>query len=132
MAIDFLPEIPELVGIRRQTLVFQCVCISTGISEPNIKTTISQHETEALIWKICDPLTGRSQKAMLEENCRPLGTSLVVVSTAWDSLNGEDITVRCCDVIFFHRIPPVSNDLRLCEKLKKAFILKHPTALFGL
>ena len=74
---------------------------------------------------------------MLEENNRSVDTRSLVVSAVRNSLDAQDITVFCGDVIIFNWVTPMLNNLRLVRGKRNGilfaatFIVYLTIVLFG-
>ena len=143
------PKVPELIRVHRILDMAPAICVSSDVSQPNIKSLVGQNESKALIWQICDPVGRGTQESVLKEY-NWFGTfTKAAVSPMWYPLDSDDVAVVRYNVVLFSGITVVSYNLALkyIKETKRlwmsyeysnvgtrAFLLSHdqPTVIRGL
>ena len=69
--VEDLPELPEVLLVWVERLVFPGPGVSSAVSQPDVVAGVGQHISQTAVGQVGDPVTASSQEAVLQQDCRP-------------------------------------------------------------
>ena len=118
-----LPPIPEFIFTRVQLDVLLWVHVTTDVSKPDIKASVSQDVSQAVRRPIEYPVSAVHGQTMLQEHDWLRWFVIGRFSSVWNPLEVEDEAILCGDVMLFNWVTSVTNQFTLKSKIKKGKVI---------